>query len=74
MLLMGGFESMTLHTEAVPEKTVLEQMADLANTIVRLENLWLSEPEIQQAVEADEWSRFMDTVYQELIGLYLETQ
>jgi hypothetical protein len=46
----------------------------LANTIVRLENLWLTEPDIQQAIETDEWSRFMDTLYQELTSLHLETQ
>jgi hypothetical protein len=74
MLRMGGFETMSMPTEAAPEKPPLEQMAKLANTIVQLENLWLSELEVQQAIEADEWSRFMDTLYQELTSLYLETQ
>jgi uncharacterized repeat protein (TIGR01451 family) len=74
MLLMGGFESMTLQTEVVPEKTVPKQMTELAGTIVQLENLWLMEPEMQETINPDEWSRFVDTVYQELIGLYLETQ
>ena len=74
MLMMGGFETLTMPTEAAPEKTGLEQVATLAGTIVRLENFWLTEPDIQQTIEADDWSRFMDTVYQELASLYLETQ
>jgi hypothetical protein len=74
MLRMVGAEPMFFETQTFPEKTALEQMADLANTIVRLENLWLSEPEIQQTINPDEWSRFVGTIYQELVGLYLETQ
>jgi hypothetical protein len=69
MLRIDGFESMTLQTEAVPEKTALEQMTELANTIVQLENLWLTEPDIQQAINPDEWNRFMEAVYQNLLDL-----
>jgi uncharacterized repeat protein (TIGR01451 family) len=73
MLRMGSFETMTMPTVVAPEKTGLEQVAALANTIVHLENLWL-EPDVQQEIDSAAWGNFMDALYQELIGLYLETQ
>jgi hypothetical protein len=72
MLRMVGFEPLLLETQAVPQKTVLEQMAELANAIVQLENLWLTEPDIRQAIEPDSWDSIMEAVYQNLYELATE--
>jgi hypothetical protein len=72
MLRMSAFEPMVLETQATPEKTVSEKMAELANTIVQLENLWLMEPDIQQTINPDNWQRFMEAVYQNLLDLQTE--
>ena len=74
MLLMGDFESMTLQTEAVPEKPVQERMLETILAIVQLEQIWLEEPDIQQQITLDAWQRFMNTLYQDVTSLYLETQ
>jgi parallel beta-helix repeat protein len=73
MLRMVGAEPLLVETQTVPEKTVLEQMSELANTIAQLENLWLMEPDIQQTINPDNWNRFMEAVYQNLIELQTET-
>ncbi|NLK42379.1 MAG: hypothetical protein GX298_10050 [Planctomycetes bacterium] len=72
MLMMGEAEPMLLETQLASEKTVLEQVAELASTIVQLENLWLTEAEIRQEIDAADWQRFMEDVYQNLYNLATE--
>ena len=61
----------TMHLESPPvqEKSAEEQILDLATAIVFLEQLWFEEPNIQQEINADDWQRFMDAVYQNLLEL-----
>ncbi|NLW84749.1 MAG: hypothetical protein GXY41_10175 [Phycisphaerae bacterium] len=74
MMLMGEGESMlssamVTSEPIVQEKSALEQILDLATAIVFLEQLWFEEPDIQQEINADDWQRFMDAVYQNLLEL-----
>jgi hypothetical protein len=69
MLRLVGFEPLLLETQTVPEKTALEQMSELANAIVQLETLWLTEPDIRQAIEPDSWNSIIEAVYQNLNDL-----
>lgn len=71
MLRMSVFEPLLLETQTVPEKTVMEQMAELVDAIVQLENLWLTESDIQQVIAHDDWLRFMDAVYGHLFELQI---
>ena len=74
MMLMGESESMlssavVTSEPIVQEKSAEEQILDLATAIVFLEQLWFEEPDIQQEINADDWQRFMDAVYQNLLEL-----
>ena len=74
MYAMGGGESMmmavpvsaltsaTLQPTAVEEKTVAEQIYDLAKCVEFLEMVWLEDTNIQQEIEAGDWEDFMDSV------------
>jgi len=42
---------------------------DLANTIAQLETLWLENPDLRLEIKPDDWSRFMESVYQGLSDL-----
>ena len=57
---------------AVPEQTLQEQIHHLASVVVQLENLWLTESDIQQKIEPDSWGRFMEAIYQNLYDLAIE--
>jgi hypothetical protein len=57
----------------VEEKSVQEQISDLAKTIFSLEKLWLEEPDIQQQIDPEVWQRFMETVYGSLLELQIDT-
>ena len=69
---LAGFESQSLEKQTTQEITSQEQLFDLASMIVQLENLWLTELDIQQAIEPDRWNRFMEAVYQNLYDLATE--
>jgi len=69
---LAGFESQSLEKQTTQEITFQEQLFDLASMIVQLENLWLTELDIQQAIEPDRWNRFMAAVYQNLYDLATE--
>lgn len=73
MILMG--EELLFSTTAMPseplveEKSVQEQMLELASAIMFLERIWLEEPDLQQEINAEDWQEFMDAVYQNLFDL-----
>lgn len=77
MTLSGG-EELVMFTQSEPltempaieEKSVQEQILDLASTIVFLEQIWLEEPDLQQQISAEDWQVFMDTVYQNMLDLH----
>ena len=73
MLRTSEVDSMCLETQAVQEKTTQEQILDVVFAIVQLEQIWLVEPDIQQTINADDWQRFMEAVYQNLLELQTET-
>ena len=76
LFIESAFEPVeTIHLESPPvqEKSALEQILDLATAIVFLEQLWLDEPDIWQEINADDWQRFMDAVYQSLLELQMES-
>ena len=60
-------------TPVIQEKSVQEQMFDLASAIVFLEQIWLEEPDLQQEIDAEAWQEFMDSVYQNLLDLQTGT-
>ncbi len=72
-LLNSGFELHTFESQAISEKVTQEQVLELAMTIVQLENLWLEEPDVQQQIDADDWRRFMEAVYQSFHDIATET-
>ena len=53
----------------VPEKSIIEQILDLEDCIELLEEIWLEDPYIQQEIDADDWKKFMDAVYEGLFEL-----
>ncbi len=60
-------------TPVIQQKSVQEQMFDLATAIVFLEQIWLEDPLIQQEIDAQVWQEFMDAVYQNLLDLQTGT-
>jgi len=45
----------------------------LANVIGPLESLWLTDPDIQQEIDAADWRQFMDVLYDHLVDLHMGT-
>jgi len=62
-------ESEAVLTQSVAEKTIQEQAVELANIIAQLETLWLEDPDLRQEINPDDWSRFMESVVQDLSDL-----
>ncbi len=61
---------------AVPEKSIEEQLAELKGSAKWLEELWKTEVELQNEIDAASWKEFMDAVYenvQELEQLNAQT-
>ncbi len=62
---------------AVPEKSIAEQLAEAKEAAQWLEELWKTEPDIQNEIDAASWQEFMDAVNEnvkELETLNSETQ
>jgi hypothetical protein len=45
---------------------MLEQVLHLQETIAFFEDIWLTDPDIQQQISPEDWQAFMDTLYQQL--------
>ncbi|HML75926.1 MAG TPA: hypothetical protein PKB02_15655, partial [Anaerohalosphaeraceae bacterium] len=56
-------------TDAASQKTTGEQIVELQNAALFLETLWLSDPQLQQDIDADAWNRFMNEIDQSLKAL-----
>lgn len=69
MRISGLAESEVVLTQSVAEKTIQEQAVELASTIAQLEALWLENPDLRQEINPDDWSRFMESVVQDLSDL-----
>ena len=69
---LAGFESQSFEKQTPQEKSIKEKMLGLSSMIIQLENLWLTEPDIQQTIEPDSWNSFMEAVYQNLYDLAIE--
>jgi hypothetical protein len=52
---------------------VTDQLAQLTKSIVLLEQIWLEAPDIRQEIDLEDWNEFMDTLYQQLVDLYMES-
>ena len=72
-LRVAGFELLSPEKQTVQEKTSQEQVLNLILAIVQLEQLWLEDLEIQHQIDAADWRRFMDAVYQNLDSFETET-
>jgi hypothetical protein len=72
-MMLAGVETLSFETEAVEEKSPIEQAVDLAEIIIQLEQLWKDEPDIQQEINSDDWNRFMESVYNSLSELEIAT-
>jgi uncharacterized protein YlaN (UPF0358 family) len=66
---MSGGEELMLQSESIYEPSLDRQMIDLQDSIEFLENLWLTDPQIQQEIDDQDWQNFMDAVYQSLYEL-----
>jgi hypothetical protein len=53
----------------VEEPSIEQQIADLQDSIAFLENLWETDPNIQQEISAEDWQAFMDSLYASLAEL-----
>jgi hypothetical protein len=77
MQMMRGGEQLQMFSvmevapelSVVEEKSVQEQIGDLAKTIILLEKLWLEEPDIQQQIDPEIWQRFMEAVYGDMLNM-----
>jgi len=72
-LLQMGFGEMGMmafEVQPVEMESVESQMKRLVNVIGPLESLWLTDPDIQQEINAADWQQFMDALYDNLIDLY----
>jgi hypothetical protein len=56
-------------TDVTLQKTSGEQIVELQNAALFLETLWLSDPQLQQDIDADAWDRFMNEINQSLKAL-----
>ena len=65
--------ALTLEAQAVHEESTEDQVLDLARVIVRLEDIWLTDSEIQQEIDANNWQRFMEALYNSLSESYTGT-
>ncbi len=50
----------------IPEKSIEEQLADIQDAAKWLEELWLSEPELQSEIDSASWKEFMNAVYENM--------
>ncbi|MFY9398056.1 MAG: hypothetical protein WAR22_06825 [Desulfomonilia bacterium] len=66
---MGRFEE-----QITTEPSAVEEMGDLVNIVGQLEDLWLTDPAIQQEIDSTDWQGFMDALYGNLLEVYLSTQ
>jgi hypothetical protein len=55
------------------EPTIEEQILSLKDSIEFLEKLWLEEPDIQKEISEEDWQKFMEAVYQNLLELQAQT-
>jgi hypothetical protein len=65
--------ALTLEAQAVHEESTEDEVLDLARVIVRLEDIWLTDSEIQQEIDANNWQRFMEALYNSLSESYIGT-
>lgn len=68
-----AMSEITSEPPVIQQKSVQEQMVDLATAILFLEQIWLEDPLIQQEIDAQAWQGFMDAVYQNLMELQAVT-
>jgi hypothetical protein len=69
LMLLGRFEE-----QITTEPSAVEEMGDLVNIVGQLEDLWLTDPAIQQEIDSTDWQGFMDALYGNLLEVYLSTQ
>ncbi len=59
----------------IPEKSIAQQLAETKEAAQWLEELWLTEPELQNEIDAASWKEFMDAVNESIKELeQLNTQ
>lgn len=68
-MLLGKFEE-----QITTEPSAVEEMGDLVNIVGHLEDLWLTDPAIQQEIDSTDWQGFMDALCDNLLEVYLSTQ
>jgi len=65
---MMGFAGQSVEVESVES-----QMLAVVNIIVQLQELWLTDIDIQQEIDSSDWQRFVWDIYRQLVDLYLSS-
>lgn len=68
-MLLGTFEAIAVDTPVPSERSSYKERLHLANIIWKLESLWLTDPDIQQHIDAADWQRFMDALHYNFLEL-----
>lgn len=81
MMILGGesmllteLQALSLEGQAVQEQPALQQLGALVNIIGQLETIWLTDPDIQQEVDAADWQHLLEALYGDLLEAYMSTQ
>jgi len=75
-MLLGGegmFFVEAFNEQVTSEPPAFKQIGELADIILKLEEIWLTDPAIQQEIDSSEWQGFMDALYYNLLDLYMST-
>jgi parallel beta-helix repeat protein len=71
-VMLTDTKTMSLEAQVIEDKSAIEQAVDLVSIITQLEQLWKDEPDIQQEINAEDWNRFMESVYKSLSELEID--
>jgi hypothetical protein len=62
-----GLSAVSLESPAIPEDDAAEQIDSLVHILGQLETIWLSDPDMRQEIDVEDWQNFMDAIYGDLV-------
>ena len=62
-----SLSAVSLESPAIPEDDAAEQIDSLVHILGQLETIWLSDPDMRQEIDVEDWQNFMDAIYGDLV-------